>query len=351
MQASSETKRLGLLESLLTKQYRLQKIDTSFEVDDKHLLPVIANNLRHFARAVPVCDIVHCNLSKPEEWTMLALSHVLIARFFGKTVVTDLGFSFDEESFDHPPLALRMILGLSTITVVTSEHAATLLARRGINAVQIPEALTSTEFTDRKVTSVQPQILTVYQHYDHGAAECVVKAFRFVKAKYPRAEMKILVDNQDLNACRQLTGESEHSSITVAAADNTTETASCYAEADMFVNSSVVGGLRPIKRAMASGLPVVSAAGFYRDELIIDRRNGLAFRENNQGDLADRIIELIETPEMIPKLTDQARLSVADHTWSKISQLWLACYRKFRLSQHRSNVARASHPSHQPTHI
>jgi hypothetical protein len=350
-QSASVAERLRLLDGFLADQSHLQKIETLPEVTGEHRRRggALADNLRRFVRKVPTCDIVHCSIAEPEAWTTAALSQVLVARFFGKAVVADLGFSINEESFEHPPLVLRMILGLCTVVVVTSERAVAMLARRRIVAVQIPEALASTEFTDRKVNSVQPQILTVFPHADRVATECVVKAFRVVKIKYPRAELTILVDDQDRDSCRQLISDPDRSSITVASTGNAKEAASCYAEADMFVNSSVVGGLRPMLKAMASGLPVVSAAGYFRNELIVDRRNGLAYRENNLGDLADRIIELIEAPDLIHELTDHARLTVAEHAWSKISQRWLSCYRRLRLSRRAANITRTGHHSHQPT--
>lgn len=338
--SASVAERLRLLEIFLTEQFRLHKIDT---------LPETTDSLRRFVRKVPSYDIVHCIIAEPEAWTMLALGQVLVARFFGKAVVADLGFSINEESFEHPPLVLRMILGLCTVAVVTSEHAVAILARRGVNAIQIPEALASYEFTDREVNSVQPQILTVYPRADQVAAECVLKAFRLVKAKYPRSEMTILVDGSDHVACRRLIGERERSCITAAAAGTADQAASCYAEADMFVNPSVAGGLRPMLRAMASGLPVVAAAGYFRDELIVDRRNGLAYRENDPGKLADRIIELIETPELIHELTAHARLTVPEFAWSKICRRWLACYRKLQQSRRAAIVADTGHHSHQPT--
>ncbi len=349
--STSVAERFSLLEGLLADQAKRQEIDIPPETTGAHRHrggPTVGN-LSRFVRSVPACDIVHCNIAEPEAWTMLALSHVLIARFFGKAVVADLGFSFDEEHFEHPPVVLRIILGLCTVAVVTSEHATTVLTRRGINAIQIQEALASTEFTDRKVNSVQPQILTVFPHANQIAAECVVKAFRMVKAKYPRTEMTILVDGRDRDACRELISERDRLGIAVVSAGNAGETASCYAEADMFVNSSVVGGLRPMLKGMASGLPVVSAAGYFRDELIVDHRNGLAYRENDPGELADRIIELIEAPDLINGLTDHARLTVAEHAWSKISRRWLACYRKLRRARHVASITRTSHQSHQPT--
>lgn len=349
--SASVAERLRLLEGFLTEQCCLQKIDTLHEATDAHRrrgVPTVGA-LRSFVRSVPACDIVHCNLAEPETWTMSALGQVLMARFFGKPVVADLGFSINAESFEHPPVILRMILGLCTVAVVTSEHAAAILARSGVKAVQIPEALATYEFTDRRVNSVQPQILTAYPHADQVAAESVVKAFRLVKAKYPRTEMTILADDSDHVACRQLIDERERSCITVAAGGNANETASYFAGADMFVNASVAGGLRPMLKAMASGLPVVGATGYFRDELIVDRRNGLAYRENDPGELADRIIELIETPDLIPELTAHARLAVAEHAWSKISRRWLACYRGLRLSRRAATIPGTGHHSHQPT--
>lgn len=349
--SASVAERLRLLTGFLTKQCRLQRIDTLLDaasVRRRHGV-AIASQLKSFVRKAPSCEIVHCNLAEPEAWTVAALGQVLLARFFGKAVVADLGSSINEESFEHPPLVLRMILVLCTMAVVTSEHAAAIVARRGVNVEQIPEALAASEFVDRKVQSVQPQILAVYPHGDRVAGECLAKAFKLVKTKYPRTEMTILADERDRNICRQLISERDRSSITVASAGNFREAVSCYAEADMLINSSVARGLRPMLKGMASGLPVVAATGYFRDELIVDRKNGLAYRENDPGDLADRIIELIETPELISQLTGQARLTVAVHAWSIVSRRWLACYRKLQQSPRAAEVARAGHHSHLPT--
>ncbi|MDH4033252.1 MAG: hypothetical protein OEV80_05580, partial [candidate division Zixibacteria bacterium] len=62
-----------------------------------------------------------------------------------------------------------------------------------------------------------------------------------------------------------------------------------------------------------------------------------------------RIIELVETPRLIGELTENARLSVADHTWSRIGRRWSSCYRRLRTTRRTATAAAAGHHSHQQT--
>jgi len=80
---------------------------------------------------------------------------------------------------------------------------------------------------------------------------------------------------------------------------------------------------------MAAGLPVVAAADCGHTGLVNDRCNGLIFRWNDPGALADRVIEMIETPELVSELSSQGRVTANAHRWSKVSRRWMDCY--FRL--------------------
>jgi len=62
-------------------------------------------------------------------------------------------------------------------------------------------------------------------------------------------------------------------------------------------------------------------------DVIIDRVNGLIVREGNPASLADRIIELIESPELVKRLSEQAKLTAQKFAWSQVSGQWLDIYR------------------------
>ena len=80
---------------------------------------------------------------------------------------------------------------------------------------------------------------------------------------------------------------------------------------------------------MAAGLPVLAAADSGQTGFIDDRCNGLIFRWNDPGALADRVIEMIETPELVSELSAMGRATADAHRWSKVSRRWMDCY--FRL--------------------
>jgi len=79
---------------------------------------------------------------------------------------------------------------------------------------------------------------------------------------------------------------------------------------------------------MAAGLPVVAAADGGQTGLIKNRCNGLIFRWSDPGALADRVVEMIETPELVSELSSQGRATADAHRWSKVSRRWMDCYHR-----------------------
>ena len=54
----------------------------------------------------------------------------------------------------------------------------------------------------------------------------------------------------------------------------------------------------------------------------IERQAGVG----RPGALADRVIEMIETPELVSELSSRGRATADVHRWSKVSRRWLGCY-------------------------
>jgi glycosyltransferase involved in cell wall biosynthesis len=68
---------------------------------------------------------------------------------------------------------------------------------------------------------------------------------------------------------------------------------------DIFVLASVREGLSvSLQEAMATGCVPVTVRGFGCDEIVSDGVNGYTFRPRDHGELADRILEAVETPSM-----------------------------------------------------
>ena len=325
------TEQQTLLEDFLADCGWLQTLDQlpDAQGNNRATGPIAALDLlRRFVRSLPGCDIVHCHLSEPGLWTLVVLIQVLIARFFGKPLLVDLRDCIDRLDDENLPVTLRMILALSAVAAVPSEQAAANLARNGYSVHTIPEAIADGAFSDRLISSVQPGILTTLPAGDQAALNCLAKAFRLVKEKYPRTEMTIIGDDRDREDCLRTRNGGTAGGINFVSVGDNSEAQRCYSQCDLYVSPCPETGRQSTLRAMAAGLPVVAAADGGQTGLIKNRCNGLIFRWSDPGALADRVVEIIETPELVSELSSQGRATADAHRWSKFSRRWMDCYHR-----------------------
>lgn len=83
---------------------------------------------------------------------------------------------------------------------------------------------------------------------------------------------------------------------------------------DIFIFSSMYAEAmaRTVMEAMASGLLVISSRVGGQIELLDDGHNALTFEPGNAGDLASKLIEVIEAPSKFQHLTKNAREMILD---------------------------------------
>jgi glycosyltransferase involved in cell wall biosynthesis len=96
-----------------------------------------------------------------------------------------------------------------------------------------------------------------------------------------------------------------------------------FAKADIFVNPSVTENFcTTTNEALASGTPVVAVVAPSTAEQVISGVNGFLAAPNNPEDFAQKVITILENPDLKHKLTKQARPSILEFDWS-------ACAKKF----------------------
>lgn len=74
--------------------------------------------------------------------------------------------------------------------------------------------------------------------------------------------------------------------------------------------------------ALASGTPVVAADAGGNFEQIVPGKNGFLFCPNDPDDLADRVISVLQTPELRTTMPQEARGSALKFDWTE-------CMKKF----------------------
>ena len=96
----------------------------------------------------------------------------------------------------------------------------------------------------------------------------------------------------------------------------------------MFLNTSSIDNMPvSIIEAFAAGLPVVTTDAGGIPYMISDRKNGHMVGVNDHEAVAERLLELVDRPEEVRRLSQIGREEVAKYTWDSVGPQWIALYR------------------------
>ncbi|MDD1976822.1 glycosyltransferase family 4 protein [Pseudomonas tussilaginis] len=155
--------------------------------------------------------------------------------------------------------------------------------------------------------------------------DILINSFRLVLDQHPDASLEIYGDGTQRSALSTLISDLRLEN-SVALRGATKNISDAYARSDFFVLSSRFEGFGlVIVEAQAHGLPVV-AFDCPRGpaEIIDDRVNGLLVENGSVTDLAMKMIELIDNPEMCSEMVSAAFISNRRFGHESIREEWLA---------------------------
>ncbi|MGD1875799.1 MAG: glycosyltransferase family 4 protein [Mastigocoleus sp.] len=113
------------------------------------------------------------------------------------------------------------------------------------------------------------------------------------------------------------------SGVTVWGESHGKELLGWFTRADVFVNPSITENFCTTNNeALASGTPVVAAIAPSTAEQVTPGENGFLAEPNNPEDFANKIIQILENPQLKEKMSNNARPSILEFDWS-------ACMKKF----------------------
>jgi glycosyltransferase involved in cell wall biosynthesis len=284
------------------------------------------DSIRRIVRLIPQHDIIHLRCGAGRHIARTALPLLVMARFFGKRTLVQFASADIEALLQRYRKYVMPVLRLADGIVVGSRFLQKVLTRYGLSPTLLTEPLDLESWQHQTVTKVQPRILVDCPLEPEYDVACAVRAFRLVKQKYPRAELVIAgsgpqrptlaatADHDRLYGVEFVGAEGRHSDL--------------YRSCDVYLNSSLLDeSPASMVRAFALGLPVVSTDA---DGLLHMVRDGVSALVSPVGDhvgLADSIIELIENPELVRKLSEQGLTEARKYGWSRVRQDWVNMYR------------------------
>jgi glycosyltransferase involved in cell wall biosynthesis len=158
--------------------------------------------------------------------------------------------------------------------------------------------------------------------------KCTLKAFDSVQKKYPDARLTLLGGGPLKAELRQFVADHQIQNVTFVGQVPNTEISRYLDEADIMVSSprfdnmpvSVLEGFR-------AGLLVISSNVGGVPYMIEDGRNGLLFENDNDHQMAEKMLAAVEDPDATRQMIANARKSLEDYRWENCREKLLALYK------------------------
>lgn len=220
---------------------------------------------------------------------------LILGKFYRKSVIVELfdlnNYYYPEESRTIP----RYFLKLADCLIVPSRHQSRALRHKRIQAVTLKEQVNFDNITSRIIEEVQPLILVSTYFEDVFNLNCLLKAFKLVKQKYPRAELILSGSGSQKDNIANMVSVKSISGVSVLSSEEAKE---FFGEADIFVHCYHVEYFaQEILQAMANGIPVIASPVGMVNKLI-QNENILMYQFNDFSTLADNLLLLIENDSL-----------------------------------------------------
>ncbi|BAZ49776.1 group 1 glycosyl transferase [Nostoc sp. NIES-4103] len=168
----------------------------------------------------------------------------------------------------------------------------------------------------------RPTILFVGRVTAEKNVDQLLDVYPLIAAKIPDVHL-VIVGSGPLDEEIRRRAQKFASGVTIWGESHGTELLGWFARADVFVNPSVTENFCTTNNeALASGTPVVAVIAPSTSEQVFPGKNGFLAEPNNPIDFAQKVITILENPDLKASLTQQARPSILEFDWS-------ACMEKF----------------------
>jgi glycosyltransferase involved in cell wall biosynthesis len=194
------------------------------------------------------------------------------------------------------------------------------------NVVTIPNNIFMKDYTFKERNTFLPRLLWVRSFDKTYNCEMAVEVLRLLVEKFPDAELCMVGPDKDgsmqtvkdLAAQYGLTGR-----LKITGKMSKPDWHKLSEKYDIFISTTNFDNT-PVSviEAMALGLPVVSTNVGGVPYLIDDGKDGLLCEKGNAEDMAEKILQLISSPEKSKDICINARRKVESFDWEVVKEQW-----------------------------
>lgn len=257
-----------------------------------------------------------------------AVFGIHIGRLLKKRVVLTFHGGGAEGFFHRKEKFVKRYLTRTSANIVLSGFIGRVFDRYGIPYTVIPNILVADGSTFRARTDIHPWFISIRSLTDTYNIKCTLKAFDSVLKKYPDARLTLLGGGPLKAELEQFVADRHIQNVTFVGQVPNTEISRYLDEADIMVSSprfdnmpvSVLEGFR-------AGLLVISSNVGGVPYMIVDGRNGLLFENDNDRQMAEKMLAAVEDSDATRRMIANARQSLEDYKWGNCREKLLALYK------------------------
>jgi glycosyltransferase involved in cell wall biosynthesis len=280
-------------------------------------------------REVRRYDLIHLFSASYLSFLISQMPAILVARLYRKPLILNYRSG---EAEDHLRRASRGVLGLLRMCqaiVVPSGFLVEVFARFGFRATAIANVVDPTAIRPRHRESAEPRIVVPRALEPLYNVACAIRAFAIIQRRFPEARLTILGQGSEEASLRRLARELGLRHVEFTGWVERSGIGDTYDRHDILVNTSSIDNM-PVSllEGFAAGLPIVTTNAGGIPHLVQDRVNAHLVEVDDHEAIAARVIELVENPEEVARLSRASRDESRKYTWEVVASRWYGLYER-----------------------
>ena len=272
-------------------------------------------------------DVFHIHACSDRGFLPAVLG-ITIGRIFKKRLVLTFHGGGAEGFFRRNPKLVKRYLTRTSANIVLSGFIGRVFDRYGIPYTVIPNVLEADGSTFRARTEIKPRFISLRALTETYNIKCTLKAFAAVQEKYPDASISLLGYGSQRSELEQFVAYHKLQNVTFVGQVPNTEIYRYLDEADIMVSSSRFDNMPvSVLEGFKAGLLVIASSVGGVPYMIEDGQNGFLFENDNDRQMADKMIAAVEFPKSTLKMIENAHLCLEDYKWENCREKLLALYR------------------------
>ena len=279
------------------------------------------------ALQIPKHDIIHISSAAYFSFFVAPTPAILIARLFGKKSILNYHSGKAENHLRRWSRTTFPIMRMVDELVVPSQYLVEVFRKFGLKAHKVTNVIDLEIFHFRERRPLLPRFLCSRNLYPLYNVECVLRAFKIIQQKFPKATLKIAGDGHQRLYLEKLARALKLRNVDFLGLVPPEKMGKLYDEAHILLNASNIDNLPgSILESFASGMPVVTTCAGGIPYIVTHERTGLLVPKNDPQAMAASAVKLLESQDLADEIARNAYTVCAAYTWEAVRDDWLDLY-------------------------